>query len=123
MPSLDLISMNEENPLLCLIEKRMEMWNDSDDDSVLSETSCDSSVSSKKRRLSNDLYPLEDSPATAALEQFLSFSVDETAFLDPLDAPKALVPLKPFSINISMSKSKAIPSLSDLTRGLAQISH
>jgi len=123
MPSLDLISMeSEENPLLCLIEKRMEVWSDSDDDSVLSENSLDS-TSSKKRRLSNDLYPLE-SPATAALEEFLSFGADETAFLDPLDISESL--RKPMIFKLSpispLSKSKAVPSLLDVTRGMSQVS-
>lgn len=129
------ISINESNPLLSLMGEHMKFWNESP---ALAEESIISS--NKKRRLSplaSTALAAVETPATAALESFLRFAVDdcEVTSLDHFDDDSSYSSIEstatssPLCVrNFSSFSSKSchkmmMPTgIMDVTRGMAQIS-
>jgi hypothetical protein len=133
LPCLDLLSMQDENPLLSLMGEHMKFWDD--DQSLLAD---DSSVSSNKKRRLAPLVAIEESPATNALEQFLRFAVEETTeagsfpsmdSMSSIDSCESYLLSKPCSLMMSKQSKPSYhlrhmspTSILDVTRGMAQIS-
>jgi len=133
LPCMDLISMQglgsmqsiDQNPLLRLMDNYM---------SAIDTTSSTADTSSAKKRR---LAPLvnEDTPATQALEHFLLFAIHDTPSLLPMDDDSSCSSIESdqsssttFSTSCShiMYTSKSnyrLPSMHDVTRGMAEISH
>lgn len=107
----------DENPLFSLVHKRMKFWNDSS----LTEVDV---VKSKAVDLTNASNV--DTPATAALEQFLRFAVEETLPEDVDESESlgrslsATLAAKSHSLTL---KPTYLPQLGvhEVTRGLARI--
>ena len=135
LPCMDLISMQglgsmqsiDQNPLLRLMDNYMSAI---DTTTTSISTSTADTSSAKKRRLA----PLvnEDTPATQALEHFLLFAIHDTPSLLPMDDDSSCSSIESdestfsTSCSHSMYTSKSnyrLPSMHDVTRGMAEISH
>jgi hypothetical protein len=118
LPCLELTSMDniDSNPLLHIVNARMKYWKD--DDAPLIENT----AHSKKPRL----LPMTPCPASFALESFLRMAVEDLVPLSELaqtDDCTSFRPLKPRLIALrNLDHHSVIPTLHDVTRGLARIS-